>query len=84
MIKNSKLLWERITDNLLKAFDGSGSPYIDDICRLSRSGWAADHISWWIDGIFEILEELINAGYVKTNNMEYLLQAVASMEGIES
>lgn len=82
MDKNSESLWEDITDNLLKAFDGSGAPYIDDICRLSRSGWAATHISWWVDGIFEILEELINAGYAKTNNMEYLLQAVALMEGI--
>jgi len=75
-------VWEKITDNLSKAFDGSGAPYIDDICRLSRSGWAAAHISWWIDGIFEILEELINAGYAKTNNKEYLLQAVVLMEGI--
>lgn len=72
--------WEVITDNLSKAFENSNAPYIEDICKLSKSGYAASYISWWIEGVFEIIEELINAGYVKQNKSEYLLQAVALME----
>lgn len=73
--------WEEITDNLLKAFEGSGAPYIGDICRLSRSGYAAAHISWWVDGIFEIIEELINLGYAKAENEDYLLNVMALLSG---
>lgn len=72
--------WEEITDNLRKAFEGSDAPYIDDICKLSKSGYAAAHISWWTDGIFGILEELINAGYAKPEKIDYLLGAIALME----
>ena len=77
---NGKSKWEAITDNLLKAFEESDAPYIEDICRLSKSGYAAAHISWWVEGIFEIIEELINTGYAKADNSEYLLQAIALME----
>lgn len=77
---DSETVWEAITDNLLKAFERSGAPYIEDICRLSRSGYAAAHISWRVEGIFEIIEELINTGYAKADNSEYLFQAVALMQ----
>ena len=73
--------WEEITFNLLKAFEGTGAPYIGDICRLSRTGYAAAHISWWVEGILETIEELINLGYAKKENSDYLLNAIALLEG---
>lgn len=73
-----------VCDYLSKAFKGSNAPYINDICRISRNP-IVKKIPWWIQGIFEILEELINDGYMPTDNYkaDCLFQAISLLELME-
>lgn len=73
-----------ICDCLECAFDLETTPYIKDLCRASRNPIVLK-IGWWVQGMFEIIEELINNGYMPKDDEKanYLFNAIGLLEKME-